>query len=127
VEPFRIHVEDVVLDDLRARLRKTRWPDQIPGIGWAQGTELEWLRRLVGYWVDEFDWRAWERKLNALDHFIWHGIHFVHRRAPSGRGLPLMSRHARISSASTTSNAGRSFRAVATLQRQRNRLRSPPS
>src|SRR5207249_4540712 len=46
VEPFRIHVADEVLDDLRARLRHTRWPDQIPGIGWEQGTELD-LQRLV--------------------------------------------------------------------------------
>jgi len=44
VEPFRIHVSDEVLNDLRARLRNARWPDQIPGIGWEQGTELDWLR-----------------------------------------------------------------------------------
>ncbi len=50
MEPFRIHVADEVLDDLRARLRHTRWPDQIPGIGWGQGTELDWLRRRVSYW-----------------------------------------------------------------------------
>ena len=81
MEPFRIHVEDEVLDDLRARLRHTRWPDQIPGIGWEQGTELDWLRRLVSYWAHEFDWRAWERRLNALNHFTWQGIHFVHQRA----------------------------------------------
>jgi Epoxide hydrolase N terminus len=41
VEPFRIHVADEVLNDLRARLRNARWPDQIPGIGWEQGTELD--------------------------------------------------------------------------------------
>ena len=93
VEPFRIHVADEVLDDLRARLRHTRWPDQIPGIGWKQGTELDWLRRLVSYWADEFDWRAWERRLNALDHFTWEGIHFVHQRAASGRGVPLILTH----------------------------------
>jgi len=93
VEPFRIRVADEVLDDLRLRLRRTRWPDQIPGIGWEQGTELGWLRSLVSYWADEFDWRAWERKLGAFDHFTWEGIHFVHRRAASGRGLPLILTH----------------------------------
>lgn len=92
-EPFQVHVPDDVLDDLRARLRHTRWPDQIPGIGWKQGTELDWLRRRVSYWANEFDWRAWERKLNALDHFIWEGIHFVYQRAASGRGLPLILTH----------------------------------
>jgi pimeloyl-ACP methyl ester carboxylesterase len=93
VKPFRIHVADEVLDDLRARLRHTRWPDQVPGIGWEQGTELVWLQRLVSYWADEFDWRAWERKLNALHHFTWEGIHFVHQRAASGRGVPLILTH----------------------------------
>jgi pimeloyl-ACP methyl ester carboxylesterase len=93
VEPFRIQVSDKMLDDLRARLRQTRWPDQIPGIGWEQGTELEWLNRLVSYWADEFDWRAWERRLNALDHFTWEGIHFVRQRAASGRGIPLILTH----------------------------------
>jgi pimeloyl-ACP methyl ester carboxylesterase len=93
VEPFRIHVADEVLDDLRARLRHTRWPDPVPGIGWEQGTELDWLRRLVSYWADKFDWRAWERKLNALNQFTWEGIHFVHQRAASGRGVPLILTH----------------------------------
>ena len=93
MDPFRIHVADAVLDDLRARLRHTRWPDQVPGIGWGQGTELDWLRRLVSYWESEFDWRAWERKLNALNQFTWEGIHFVHQRAASGRGVPLILTH----------------------------------
>ena len=93
MEPFRIHVADEVLDDLRARLRHTRWPDQVPGIGWQQGTELDWLRRRVSYWAQEFDWRAWERRLNALNHFIWEGIHFVYQRAASGRSVPLILTH----------------------------------
>src|SRR5256885_14341891 len=59
MEPFRIHVADEVLDDLRARLRHTRWPDQVPGIGWQQGTELDWLRRRVSYWAQECDRCAW--------------------------------------------------------------------
>ena len=62
-------------------------------IGWRQGTELDWLRRLVSYWADEFDWRAWERRLNALNHFTWEGVHFVHQRATSGRGVPLILTH----------------------------------
>src|SRR5512133_1672072 len=93
VEPFRIHVADEVLNDLRARLRQTRWPDQIPGIGWEQGTELDWLRRLVSYWAQEFDWHGWERRLNAFNHFTWEGIHFVYQRAASGRGVPLLLTH----------------------------------
>lgn len=93
MEPFRIHVPDEVLDDLGGRLRHTRWPDQIPGIGWEKGTELNWLRRLVSYWANEFDWRAWERRLNTLNHLTWQGIHFVYRRAASSRGVPLILTH----------------------------------
>ena len=52
MKPFRIRVAEDVLEDMRARLRHTRWPDQIPGIGWKQGTELEWLQRLVSYWAE---------------------------------------------------------------------------
>ena len=95
VEPFRIHVADEVLNDLRARLRNARWPDQIPGIGWKQGTELDWLRRIVSYWSNEFDWRGWERRLNAFNHFTSEDIHFVHQRAPSGQGGAAHS-HARL-------------------------------
>ena len=93
MEPFRIYIADELHDDLRARLRHTRWPDQVPGIGWGQGTELNWLQRLLSYWANEFDWRAWERKLNALNQFTWEGVHFVHQRAASGRGVPLILTH----------------------------------
>lgn len=93
MEPFQIHVPDDVLDDLRARVRRTRWPDQIPGIGWQQGTQLEWLQDVVSYWINEFDWRAWERRLNALNHFVSDGVHFIYQRAASGGGKPLILTH----------------------------------
>ena len=93
MEPFRIHVADEVLADLGARLRQTRWPDQVPGMGWEQGTELDWLQHLVSYWIHKFDWRVWERRLNEFNHFSWEGIHFVHQRAASGRGVPLSLTH----------------------------------
>lgn len=93
MEPFRIYIADEVLDDLRARLRNTRWPDQVPGIGWKQGTDLNWLQQLVSFWADDFDWRAWEQRLNAFDHFSSQGIHFIYKRAASGSGLPLIFTH----------------------------------
>jgi len=83
VEPLWIHIADELLEDLRTRLHQTRWPEQIPGIGWEQGTELDWLRRLVSYWAHEFDWRARAHKRNALHHFTWEGLHFVHVVVPS--------------------------------------------
>jgi len=78
-----------------ARLRNARWPDQIPGIGWEQGTELDWLRRLVSYWAHEFDWRGWERRLNAFNHFTWEGIHFVYQACGIRSGSAAHS-HARV-------------------------------
>lgn len=94
IEPFSIHVADEVLADLRARLRNTRWPDHIPGVGWRQGTDPEYLRTLVAYWADEFDWRAQERHLNSFAHFRaridGHTVHFVHERARRGNGIPLI-------------------------------------
>ena len=94
VEPFSIHVDEQVLSDLRARIRNTRWPDPAPGARWQQGTDLGYLRQVLAFWADEFDWRAQERKLNELEHFRVEldgvRIHFVHQRARRGRGVPLV-------------------------------------
>jgi pimeloyl-ACP methyl ester carboxylesterase len=96
-EPFRIAVADAVLDDLRVRLRRTRWPDQPAGAGWAQGTELSSLRELVGYWADGFDWRAQEAGLNAHPQFLAEVdgmvVHFVHRRSAVPGALPVLLLH----------------------------------
>ena len=96
-EPFRIEVADEVLDDLRDRLRRTRWPDAIPGMGWEQGTDLDELRELVEHWAGAFDWRARERELNGFAHFRASvgglGIHFVHERARDAGAVPLVLTH----------------------------------
>jgi len=85
-----------VLADLRARLRATRWPDAPEDAGWSMGTDLEYLRELVAYWADGFDWPAQEAALNRLPRFRAPvgdlGIHFVHARA-AGPALPLVLGH----------------------------------
>ena len=98
VVPFSIRLDDAVLSDLRSRVRATRWPDAAPGDAWSQGTDLAYLRDLLSYWGDGFDWRAQERRLNAVHHF--HAdidgakVHFVHERArPGGGGIPLILTH----------------------------------
>ena len=63
-DPFRIAIPDAVLDDLRARLRATRWPDQPRGIGWDHGADTAALREIARYWADGYDWRAEEARLN---------------------------------------------------------------
>jgi len=97
ITPFSIDIDAEILSDLRRRIHNTRWPDSAPGPAWDQGTDLDYLRRLLAYWADEFDWRAQERALNA--HAQFHGelegvrIHFVHARAKHGDGIPLILTH----------------------------------
>jgi pimeloyl-ACP methyl ester carboxylesterase len=97
VEPYRIEIPDERLDDLRARLLRVRWADEIDNDQWQRGTSLEVMRELIGYWRDEFDWRAVEAKLNELPHFRTEidglGIHFVHRRSANPSPLPLIATH----------------------------------
>jgi pimeloyl-ACP methyl ester carboxylesterase len=97
ITPFSIRIEEEVLSDLRARIRNTRWPDQAPGTVWEQGTDLTYLRQVLTYWADGFDWHAQERRLNAFNQFRAEldgvHIHFVHERARRGRGIPLILTH----------------------------------
>src|SRR5438045_4389717 len=94
VTPFSIQIEAEILSDLRERIRKTRWPDQAPGAAWEQGTDLEYLRQLLAYWAEEFDWQAQERELNAATQFRTEidGVHitFVHERTIQVPAIPLI-------------------------------------
>jgi len=98
-EPFTYRATDEALEDLRARLRGTRWPDDPQGAGWSLGTDLKSLKDLVAYWLEEFDWRAQEAQLARLPQFTASisglGIHFVHARAAgeSANALPLILNH----------------------------------
>lgn len=97
IEPFQVRVEDSVLDDLRGRLEQTRFPDQIEGTGWEYGIPTGYLRELVEYWRDTYDWRAQEARLNELAHFRTtidgQSIHFIHARSPHENALPLLMTH----------------------------------
>lgn len=96
-EPFSVRVDAAVIDDLRARIRNTRLPEAAPGAPWAQGTDRDWLERLLGYWADGFDWRPAERELNRFAHYRARigaaEIHIVHQRARHGGGIPLVLGH----------------------------------
>ncbi|MGV9868105.1 epoxide hydrolase family protein [Rhodococcus koreensis] len=97
ITPFEVHVADGVLDDLRQRLALTRWPDQIPGSGWERGADGDYLRALVDYWRDDFDWRAAERVQNTWPQFLTTldgaRVHFFHVRSPHPQARPLMLTH----------------------------------
>jgi len=98
-EPFAPRASPAALADLRARLRATRWPDAPQDAGWALGTDLAYLRELVAYWADGFDWPAQDAALARYPRFRLTlgglGIHFVHARAvaPAGPVLPLVLSH----------------------------------
>ena len=96
-EPFQVRIDPAVIEDLRARVRHTRLPEAAPGERWAQGTDRDWLSGLLEYWAEGFDWQAAERELNAFSHYRapigGAATHFVHTRARSGTGIPLILGH----------------------------------
>jgi pimeloyl-ACP methyl ester carboxylesterase len=97
VEKFRIEIADEVLEDLKRRLDATRFPDQIPDTGWEYGTELSYLKDLIAYWSEQFDWRAQEERLNLFDQFRTEidgqKIHFIHQRSKHPDALPIIISH----------------------------------
>ncbi len=97
ITPFTIQVPDAVLADLKARLALARIPEPLQGSGWQLGTDTAYLRELVTYWRDRFDWRAQERRLNAMEQFTTTidglRVHFVHRRSSQPGALPLLMTH----------------------------------
>ncbi len=95
--PFRIDVPGEVLDDLRARLARTRWPEAECVDDWSQGMPLAYTRELAEYWANGYDWRSREAALNRFDQFTTEidglDIHFIHQRSPHEDALPLVITH----------------------------------
>src|SRR3989440_184550 len=97
IRPFRIDIPQADLDDLRDRLARTRWPDELPGGGWSRGVPLAYLRELAEYWRTVYDWRAQEARLNQFAQFTTsidgQNVHFLHVRSPEPQALPLIVTH----------------------------------
>ncbi len=97
VTPFTIAVPEEVLDDLRRRLRATRWPEAELVDDWSQGIPLAYVQDVCSYWADGYDWREREAALNRFDQFTTEldglGLHFVHVRSPHADALPLILSH----------------------------------
>ena len=97
IQPFTIAIPQADLDDLRARLARTRWPDELPGLGWSRGVPLSYLKELTAYWRDLYDWREHEARLNQFPQFTTEidgqTIHFLHVRSPEPGALPLVLIH----------------------------------
>jgi pimeloyl-ACP methyl ester carboxylesterase len=95
--PFRVHVPDAAIDDLHQRLARTRWPERETVNDWSQGVPLSRARALVDYWQSAYDWRAFERRINAYPQFRTRveglGIHFIHARSKHPDALPIILTH----------------------------------
>jgi epoxide hydrolase len=97
IEEFRIDIPQAELDDLRDRLGRTRWPDQLPGVGWDYGIALDDVRELAEYWRTGYDWRVHERRLNSFPQFTTEidgqVVHFLHVRSAAPGAMPLVMTH----------------------------------
>jgi len=97
VKPFTIAVPQADIDDLRDRLARTRWPDELPGVGWSRGVPLSYLKELAEYWRTSYDWRVHEARLNAFPQFTTEidgqNVHFLHVRSPEPDAQPLILTH----------------------------------
>jgi epoxide hydrolase len=110
IRPFRVEIPQADLDDLHERLARTRWANELPpeareggdqtGLvppGWEYGVPLDYVKELVEYWRTDYDWRAWEAKLNEHPQFTTEidgqNIHFLHVRSPEPDALPLILTH----------------------------------
>jgi pimeloyl-ACP methyl ester carboxylesterase len=96
-KPFRVDIPQTALDELRYRLAGTRWPDELPGVGWEYGVSRDYLTELVEYWRTGYDWRSHEARLNAVPQFTTEvdgqTVHFLHLRSPEPNALPLIITH----------------------------------
>jgi microsomal epoxide hydrolase len=94
---YIVKISDAVLEDLKQRLERTRWPDDPGNDDWAYGVNLGYLKSLAAYWRDEFDWRAVERRMNSFRNFRINiegiDIHFIHERGNGARPIPLILTH----------------------------------
>jgi pimeloyl-ACP methyl ester carboxylesterase len=97
LRPFTIETPEADLEDLRARITATRWPDKETVDDLSQGVQLATMQALAGYWATEYDWRKCEKKLQDLPHFITKidglDIHFIHVRSEHADALPLLVCH----------------------------------
>ena len=97
IVPFEISTPDSELDELRARLSKTRLPERETPDDWSQGIPLAYIREILGYWQDGYDWRRGEARINQFPQYRTDldglGIHFIHLPSPEPEALPLVMTH----------------------------------
>lgn len=97
IRPFRIDVSQADLDELWSRLVATRWPSELPGVGWSRGVPTSYLKGLAEYWRTSYEWRKHEAALNEHPQYLTTidgaNVHFLHVRSPEPDALPLLITH----------------------------------
>jgi len=97
IQSFKINVPQQALDDLRERIQRTRWPDEITNSDWTFGANLSYMKELAEYWLNDFDWRKTESEINAYPNFLaeidGYKIHFLHIRGTGPKSVPLIAMH----------------------------------
>ena len=97
ITPMKVQVPQTVLDDLRQRLERTRWPQSFPDMGWDYGTNTDYMKELVDYWLTRFDWRQQEARINQYPHYKAQvddvGVHFMHIPGKGPNPMPLFMMH----------------------------------
>jgi pimeloyl-ACP methyl ester carboxylesterase len=96
-KPFRLHIPDAQIADLRERLARTRWPDEPPLEPWSTGTSLSSLQNLIRDWRADFDWRAQEARINRFKQYTVPirgiDVHFIHEAGRGANPMPLLLSH----------------------------------
>ncbi|HXD78932.1 MAG TPA: epoxide hydrolase [Puia sp.] len=97
IEPFTINVSPYIIEDLRERLGRARWPDEIPGSGWRYGANKTYLQQLCAHWGHGFDWKEQEELLNGFRHFRMTidglGLHFIRQKGAGPHRVPILLLH----------------------------------
>ena len=97
IKPFLANISEEILDDLKARIKNTRWPDEITNSNWNYGSGLSFMKELSNYWLNNFDWRKIEAEINSFPNFIAtidnHEIHFIHVKGKGKKSIPLIITH----------------------------------
>lgn len=97
ITPFSVNYSEDLMDDLRSRIRNTRWPDEITGSGWEYGANRSYMQQLAKYWATDFDWKKIEKEINSYPNFIAEidgiKIHFLHIKGKALNSIPLIISH----------------------------------
>src|SRR6185503_14397272 len=97
IKDFKVNIPERQIEDLKLRIKQTRWPNQELVEDREQGVQLKTMHELARYWADEYDWRRFEARLNELPQFMTNidgvDIHFIHIKSPHKDALPAIITH----------------------------------